>query len=470
MNNLLLVGLLGNAVIIYLGSLNWRRSVKAALVIVIIEGALRKWAFPQLSELIFFLKDFVLIGAYLSYFFSSSSPKRLIPQNDTIKLLLSLFVTWALVQAFNPALGSPVIGIFGLKNYLIYVPLIWVVPALFNSEEELYKFLRTYLLILIPVGLLATAQFFSPADSPLNVYAREQTTGTATFGSLNSVRVTGTFSYLTGYGIYLATCFSLLLPMLTRKQSRLWTGLAYAELALIAITALMTGSRGAVFTIGLILVGYFVLQGFSGFSSIFHSIRRFLLPALVVVILLLYQYRSALDAFWLRVTSNSDLAGRISRAFLQPFTFAQGQNFGGYGTGATYQANEIIRNLLNLPPGEPIHTGYEAEMGRVLLELGWVGFLLWYGFRLVLLLLLWRIYQKLKQPFLRRLALSIFLIQAISFPGHMVFNHIAGIYYWFLNGLAFLLPNLERIANRRSYQQLQHYYAQISNLSGSSEQ
>ncbi|PSO73397.1 MAG: hypothetical protein BRC37_09705, partial [Cyanobacteria bacterium QH_3_48_40] len=68
MNNLLLVGLLGSAVIIYLGSLNWRRSVKAALVIVIIEGALRKWAFPQLSELIFFLKDFVLIGAYLSYF------------------------------------------------------------------------------------------------------------------------------------------------------------------------------------------------------------------------------------------------------------------------------------------------------------------------------------------------------------------------------------------------------------------
>jgi hypothetical protein len=52
----------------------------------------------------------------------------------------------------------------------------------------------------------------------------------------------------------------------------------------------------------------------------------------------------------------------------------------------------------------------------------------------------------------------------------MVFNHIAGIYYWFLNGLAFLLPNLERIANRRSYQQLQHYYVQISNLSGSSEQ
>ncbi|PSO75361.1 MAG: hypothetical protein BRC42_00460, partial [Cyanobacteria bacterium QS_1_48_34] len=405
-------------------------------------------------------------------FFSSSSPKRLIPQNDTIKLLLSLFVTWALVQAFNPALGSPVIGIFGLKNYLIYVPLIWVVPALFNSEEELYKFLRTYLLILIPVGLLATAQFFSPPDSPLNVYAQDDATSTATFGSSNSVRVTGTFSYLAGYGIYATTCLSLLLPILTRNQPLLWRGLAYAELMLIAITIFMTGGRGPVLTAGLLLAGYFSIQGVTQFSSFFRSIRKFLLPGAIATALLIYQYSSALDAFWYRATNASDsLSGRITSSFLEPFTYTQGQQFGGYGTGATYQANEIIRNLFNLPAGEPIHTGYEAEMGRVILELGWVGFLLWYGFRLVLLFLVWRIYQKLKQPFLRQLALGIFLIQAIHLPAQIVFNHTAGIYYWFLHGLAFLLPNLERIANWQFYQQqLQYYYALTSNPSSSSEQ
>jgi hypothetical protein len=77
----------------------------------------------------------------------------------------------------------------------------------------------------------------------------------------------------------------------------------------------------------------------------------------------------------------------------------------------------------------------------------------------------------LKQPFLRQLALSIFFIQAIHVPAQIVFNNTAGIYYWFLHGLAFLLPNLERIANWQFYQQqLQYYYALTSNPSSSSEQ
>jgi hypothetical protein len=38
------------------------------------EGALRKWVLPQASEMIYFLKDVVLIGAYLN-FYAFSVPK-----------------------------------------------------------------------------------------------------------------------------------------------------------------------------------------------------------------------------------------------------------------------------------------------------------------------------------------------------------------------------------------------------------
>jgi hypothetical protein len=38
------------------------------LILVVLEGALRKWVLPQASQFIYFLKDFVLIGAYLRYF------------------------------------------------------------------------------------------------------------------------------------------------------------------------------------------------------------------------------------------------------------------------------------------------------------------------------------------------------------------------------------------------------------------
>ena len=94
-----------------------------------------------------------------------------------------------------------------------------MLPNLFQSEEELYKFLRSYLLLVIPVGILGIAQFLSPPSSPLNIYANEEGLAKATFGATNLVRVTGTFSYLSGYAVYLIVSFGLLIPMLSINQS-----------------------------------------------------------------------------------------------------------------------------------------------------------------------------------------------------------------------------------------------------------
>jgi hypothetical protein len=63
---LILLGLIGGGLITYIASLNWRRAVMAALVIVVLEGVLRKWLVPQAREVIIFLKEFDLLGAYMS--------------------------------------------------------------------------------------------------------------------------------------------------------------------------------------------------------------------------------------------------------------------------------------------------------------------------------------------------------------------------------------------------------------------
>ncbi|MFM6074201.1 MAG: hypothetical protein ACKPB9_21865, partial [Dolichospermum sp.] len=89
------------------------------------------------------------------------------------------------------------VGLFGFKTYLFYIPLMWMLPSLFQTQEELYQFLRNYLLLVIPVAILAILQFFSPIDSPLNVYARNNLGGIAVAGE--NVRVTGTFPYIAGY-------------------------------------------------------------------------------------------------------------------------------------------------------------------------------------------------------------------------------------------------------------------------------
>jgi hypothetical protein len=53
--------------IIFGSSQNWKLSIKSILVIVLFEGALRRWVFPQARDLIYFLKDFILIGAYIGF-------------------------------------------------------------------------------------------------------------------------------------------------------------------------------------------------------------------------------------------------------------------------------------------------------------------------------------------------------------------------------------------------------------------
>jgi hypothetical protein len=457
--NLLIFAVPVLCLIIYLSSLNWRRAIVTALILVVLEGALRKWVLPQASQLIYFLKDFVLLGAYLSYFKTSKAREHNGIGDSTISFLVWLMFGWCIFEAFNTSLGSPIIGFIGLKNFLFYIPLMWMLPAMFQTEEELYRFLRFYLLLLIPVALLAIAQFFSPPESPLNVYAwGDKDMQIALGGDLKSVRVTGTFSYIAGYSVYLATCFSLILPLISLNQSRLWQLLTVAELMLIAITSFMTGARGMILTAVLLLGGYFFVQGFTDFSKFLNTFKNFLLPGVAAIVVVSYGFQSAVDSLWLRVTSNQDMSQRVTGSYLEPFNNFQFKGLDGFGVGATFQANPLIRQIFGLPAGEDIPVYYESEMGRIALEIGPVGFFLWYGLKLVLLVLLFRVFWSLKRPFLKQLALSAFLIQSINFSAQLVFNQTANLYYWFFYGFIYLLPQLERISNlQESQYQAQRY-------------
>ena len=459
--NLLLSGFLAAIVVITLASTNWKLSVKTVLVLVIIEGALRKWALPQASQLIYFFKDFVLIGAYLAYFVGSQPKNRLPVEDKTIKGLAYLIAFWCAFEIFNPDLGSPIIGLFGVRNYLLYIPLMWMIPSLFQSEEELYHFLRHYLLLLIPVGLLAIAQYFSPPDSPINVYAGDLEQQLAMSG--DAIRVTGTFSYLAGYTIYLGVCFTVLLPMMLRQQILMWRWLTTAEFSLVAVTSFMTGSRGLMIFFVLTVIGYVCLEGLRNFSAVINSFGKLLFPAIVGFMLVATKFQTAIASFGARAERSDDILPRMMETFTEPFQFFQHALFSGYGAGATFQANEVIRSFFNLPAGERIPVYFEAEVGRIVLELGAIGFFFWYGLKILLVVAIWKVYRQLKQPFLKQLALSIFLFQLINITGQFVFNHSANIYCWFLNGFIFLLPQLERI---ESWKQ-NYYLTQIHDLSSS---
>lgn len=460
----LIIALIAVGLILYISCLDWRRSVKAVFLLVVIEGALRKWILPQASELIYFLKDIVLFGAYIQYYqhYALSHSRRKLPtiKRPFIHILLFIVFSWCLFQIFNPSLGSPVVGVWGLRNYFYYVPLMWMLPNLLRTEEELYIFVRSHLFLIIPVGILGIAQFFSPASSPLNVYApgQEATTGIATFGVSNTARITGTFSYINNYVPYLLVCFGLLITLLSKRQSARWGKFTVLEMTLVVINALMTGSRTSVFANGLLFLGYIGLKGVTQFSSIL-GLLKWLIPTTIVVsssVLLLFQAKvnQILD----RILSTQDLYVRILIFFKEPWDYIKIKQLDGFGPGATHQATGILRRVLSLPSGEVIPVGYESEMGRIILEIGPIGFMFWYGLKICIMIALFLLVWKLKRPFLRNLALVAFLIQLIWLPGQLVFNNTFAFYYWFLSGFIFLLPYLEHVETWRQHQQLLQSY------------
>jgi hypothetical protein len=437
---ILLIALAGVVAIVGLSSLDWRRAVKAALVIVVLEGVLRKWVLPQASDMIYFLKDLVLLGAYLRYYLGSEPKYPLRLTFFSIALLISF--GWCVFQVFNPSLGSPIVGFFGLKVYFFYVPLMWMLPSLFQSEEELYKFLRNYLLLLIPVCLLAIAQFYSPINSPINVYGGGVEAQAAVDGN---PRVTGTFPYIAGYSTYLSICFTILIPLLSLPQTKIWNFLTLVEVLLVAGTTFMTGSRGLLLFEILFMLAYFCLLWFTKPFKAVGATKHFIIPVVLISSVVPIFFNKAIQAFSNRATKASDsstFVDRVFSSFTAPQKAMQHKGFDSYGIGATHQAASTLRKSLELSLGESPPPS-EGEMGRIVLEIGPFGFLLWYGLRLILIFSLLGVFLKLKTPFLRNLALSVFLFHAINLTSQLVFNNTLGIYYWFFSGFIFLLPELE---------------------------
>jgi hypothetical protein len=441
--------------IFLLFSIEWKKLVISVLVLVILEGILRKWVFPQAANLIYFVKDFILIISYYKYFLVSGGAIKKHPINYFILLL----AIWSLIQVFNPDLGSPIVGFFGLRAYLLYIPLMWMVPDLFSASiDEVYKFIRTYSLLLIPVCFLAIAQFFSPPSSPLNVYASgSEHITTFGVGAEAIVRVTGSFPYITGFGTYLSVSFTLLIPLLSLRQPLIWRNLTIFELLLVVISSFMTGSRTVVFYEIFFIIGYLFILLLRQPSLAIPLIQKLTFPVILGVMLIPLYFGKSINLFTQRTEKNSkEGITRFYTPFIEPIN-AMDQVFklkfiDSYGTGSTHQATPMIRSLLNLKQVDVLYANIgEGEWGRVALEVGVFGLVIWICIRVHLILALWQTFKKVRNLFLQQIAIAIFLFHTIQISTPVVFNPTMSIYYWFLSGFIFLLPEIDYRLKQDNY-------------------
>jgi hypothetical protein len=420
----------------------WRVAIQAAMVLLVFEGAIRKWLLPGSQDLVYFAKDALFLGAYVG-FLRSGSRRWPLPQAPMLYAALVASVVLGMFQVLNPMLPNVLVGVLGFKSYFLYVPLLFVVPAVFRDDAELALFLKRYVLIIFPVVLLSVAQFFSPAGSVLNTYAQPtESNAISTFGSSNFVRTTGTFSYISGYTSYLLATTILILMILTTTRWRFKGNLVtFAALGAVMLGIMMSGSRGPVFLLALAFPIYWWL-GVVREKQGGQTVIRLLLGVGLLVAGLTSAGDQAVTAFSQRASSHEDLSYRVTYPFTSPVHMLSYSGLFGFGIGATHQAASALTggvenpSLINITP--------EAESGRVMLEIGPVGFFFVYFARFAVAAFTLRQALRLRTLFHRAVATSALLIFIVQIPGGIVFDVTSGVYYWFLTGLVFLVVRLDR--------------------------
>jgi hypothetical protein len=257
-------------------------------------------------------------------------------------------------------------------------------------------------------------------------------------------RVTGTFAYITGHATYLQVMAALLLTLFCQPLSPFWYFIGVCQYVLIIGNVLMSGSRGPAF----LIVGMTIAFMASSVGRHSTAMRRLRLALIVMVIAgglgVAFMFREPFNAFMYRVETSSDTAERLKVVDVGSLDDAlDAAGAGGFGAGATQPGASALRRILGIPPMLKEPPEAEAEYIRVMLEIGPIGFLAWYGLRFYLLGALWLTWRDLRHPFLRQLGFGALLVHLISLPQSLVINHTFGVYYWLFAGFIFLLPRLE---------------------------
>ena len=186
---------------------NIRHLLWIYFLLLIFEGALRKWVVPGLSSPLLLVREPI---ALLALWLGWPLLKRPIWNNWTLPIILIGFVGFLFTLSFGHA--DIYVAIYGLRTFLIQLPLIFLFPAVFDRNDVI-KFCWVLVVLCIPMTLLIVAQSNSPTTHILNIAPGGE--GSAAFdGALGRNRPPGTFSFITGvvsfYSLAAASFFSLL--------------------------------------------------------------------------------------------------------------------------------------------------------------------------------------------------------------------------------------------------------------------
>ena len=286
------------------------------MLIVILEGAVRKWVASGMTLPLVLTRDVLALYA-VYYAFSRGHLHR---HQGMILILLAwscCVVMWGMLQLILGE-SNPTLFLIGLRFWLLYI---WFACAVTASmtEHDYRVAVKAALWALLLMGPLAIVQHFSAPGALINTEVDSEG-GDVFEVTQGVVRTTGTFSFTVGYTTFVALCAPLVLLMLeSRKRTGKQRLFSLLVLGAFVAGSIVSGARSTILfsggMLGLYLVGSVLLA-----PGRRKGIALFALVFIVLMLgLFLYIFQGAVEATQerFRVAGEAeDTLGRIATIFI----------------------------------------------------------------------------------------------------------------------------------------------------------
>ncbi|MDQ6625309.1 MAG: hypothetical protein M3Y69_04080 [Verrucomicrobiota bacterium] len=209
--------------------------------LLIIEGALRKWVAPALSNPLLIIRDPVVIAIYIF-----AIRARIFPRNGWMTALwivglLSLALSFVTLWPYLPPERIALVSGFGFRSNFVHLPLLFVMQKALRVDD-VKKFGWWTLLVLIPMTALMVLQFRASPDAFVNRTAGGE--GESMLAALGKVRTSATFSFVIGVVSYFSIATAFLIWGALKRAYPNWLLVSSAIALVIGIA--VSGSRSVV--------------------------------------------------------------------------------------------------------------------------------------------------------------------------------------------------------------------------------
>jgi len=337
------------------------------LLVVVFEGAVRKWGTSAASLPMILLRD--LMAVYLIFHAWKSGHLQTFKNQTTVLLAWTCcVVAWGMLQVILTD-GNPVVFLIGLRFWLLYI---WFGFAAASSltEVDFRAALLTSTVLLVLLAPLVILQYASPPGARINTEV-DSVDDEVFIVIAGVVRTTATFSFTAGFSTFLGLVIPVALAVVAARKRKLTHALfAVVAFAALVAEAMVSGARSAVIFSGAMITLYLIARiVFSKASEKGRALLTLLL-ALGALAILGVIFQTAIENTQQRfgeAAEAEDFWARLLVVFVGEPTVYDQLSWVGVGLGQLSNLAGYVRT------GVVGFTLAEAEAGRVLLEGGLLG-------------------------------------------------------------------------------------------------